>query len=197
MKNIILLFSFFSLSNLFAQENCKKRTLNDVEKGIIREYISDARKNNWYKNDIGIVLVKEDISQLPYFEWNMSVVLDDQQANIDSTFTYAKYHSEIILFKTNTKENIPIHKSTSGCWADIIGDRLYIKPPKQNRPYILTFDGWEDGKPILDENKEIRIIQDPARYNRLDGDDSFRIYQFSLEKGVISKSSFARKKLPK
>lgn len=180
---------------MFLLKTIAKRKLNDVEKGIIREYINEARRNQWYKNDIGVVQVSEDLSQYPYYQWNMSVVLDNERY-LDTTTTYAYYYSDLILFKTiKYGKSYPTEKTISGCWTDIVGDRLYIKPPKQNRPYILTFDGWEDGKPILDENKKIKTIPDGRSFS-LDGDDSFRIYQFSLEKGVVNKSKFGYKSFP-
>ena len=99
MKNIIFLFLYFSLFNVFAQNDCKKRKLNDVEKDIIREYINEAKKNKWFKGDIGVVEVLEDLSQYPYYQWNMSVVLDNERY-LDTTTTYAYYYPDLILFKT-------------------------------------------------------------------------------------------------
>ena len=170
---------------LLAQENCRKRTLNTLEKAIIREYITEAQKSRWFKNDIGIVVVREDLSKYPEKKWEMLTYID-YSFGLDSTYTYALYSSDLILFKTISKESFPINKKADGCWDDVIGDRLYIKPPKQNRPYKLTVDGWEDSKPILDANKKIKIIPD-GRRSYFDGSISDRVYLFSEKRGIIHK----------
>lgn len=111
----------------------------------------------------------------------------DYSFGLDSTYTYALYSSDLILFKTISNESFPIYKKVEGYWDDVIADRLYIKPTKRNSPYKLTFDGWEDGKPILDANKKERISPDMARRFVLDGSITARVYVFSEKEGIIRK----------
>lgn len=171
---------------LLAQENCRKRTLNTLEKAIIREYITEAQKSRWFKNDIGIVVVKEDLSKYPEKKWELLTYID-YSFRLDSTFSYLYYDTDLILFKTITKENIPAFKNIDGCWKDLISDRLFVKLPKENRAYKLTVDGWEDGKPLLNAEKKQVIASDRHRRSYFDGSISDRVYVFSEKRGIIQK----------
>lgn len=65
MKKVFTFIFTLLIFPISAQENCKKRPLNTLEKAIIREYITEAQKSRWFKNDIGIVVVREDMSKYP------------------------------------------------------------------------------------------------------------------------------------
>lgn len=184
MKLIILiLMLLLSHSSSFGQENCKKRQLDSIEKSIIREYINQAVKNNWFEQDMGVVVVSEDFSQLPKVKWEISISIDNSIWP-DSSFTYAKYYSDLILFKNKEQKAYSNSEKINDCWSKIIGDRIYIKPEKQNRSSRLTYDGWEDGKPILSSDKKERIIPDGRRSFTDDARGDIRVYVFSKQNGI-------------
>jgi hypothetical protein len=99
----------------------------------------------------------------------------------------------LILFYNSTNEPKRPNEKIPQSWADLIKDRLYTKPNKQNRPVNMTFDGWEDGKPILENNQKQKILPDGRRFTLDDNKGNYKIYIFSKSRGVIHSGSLPPK----
>jgi hypothetical protein len=108
-----------------------------IKRQILTEFISSCLRNNYWKNDKGIVLLREYQNEEGKQCWLLLPSIDDgYKANPPNRF--ATFNGDIILIfdatsKGMLKESTGNRRALNQCLEQIIGDRVYINPTATSR----------------------------------------------------------------
>lgn len=182
-----IILIFISITSSVCQIPVKK--LNSQEKSVIVEYINNAKKNNLFFQDKGVVRIKETFNDEHEKIWAITLIIDaDLSTNYPTAYT--KYRNEVIFFYekgVEKKESIDSLK-TNSFLNELVGDRLFASTLRKNRPMIDTVDGFIDSEEILNKEKKTKVITD-SRNLSFDGDRT-GLYVLFKKNGMIAKSVF-------
>lgn len=104
---------------------------------ILTEFISSCVRNNYWRNDKGIVLLREYQNEEGKQCWLLLPGIDDGYKDNPPT-RFATFNGDIILIfeatsKGMLKESTSNRSALNQCLYQIIGDRVYIRPTATSR----------------------------------------------------------------
>jgi hypothetical protein len=114
-----------------------KLDTDQTKRQILSEFVSRCVSNSSWKNDKGIVLLREYQNEEGKLCWLLLPSIDDTYRDNPPT-RFASFDGDIILiFDADSKQNV---KPTNGdktalnqCLEQIIGDRVYTRPMIKGR----------------------------------------------------------------
>ena len=116
---------------------CQKVDLsNRMVTSYLREYVSESIRDGYMPKGMGIVKIRKatDLNGLQI--WELNVVLDNAYQD-DPPSEYAQLGETIIIFydfdSANRKVPVSPTPELINCLDEIIGDRVYIRPPSKQR----------------------------------------------------------------
>jgi hypothetical protein len=114
-----------------------KLDTDPMKRQILFDFIRACAQNQW-KNDKGIVLLREYQNEQGKFCWLLSPSIDDSYKD-NPPNRFASFNGDIVLV-FDAESNEPVPQSTVGdkdrlnqCLEQIIGDRVYTRPTIKTR----------------------------------------------------------------
>ena len=183
MKKITSLTLLLLLSiNLLAQELCKREflTKDSLEFKTLVEFEGISLKEGYFINGKGVYEITRYKDKDGNKTWWMSVCVEDSfKDNLPDAYAY--FGSNVVLiYEGDSQGN---RKPTIGnvnkreYLEQIIQDRLYIRPPYQDK--IIVYDGL-DGRPLGKEPNGNFIKRSVNNYKKTGGGPG-RLVKFNIK----------------
>ncbi|AUD06501.1 hypothetical protein [Spirosoma pollinicola] len=114
-----------------------KLDTDQTKRQILAEFVSRCVSNSSWKNDKGIVLLREYQNEEGKVCWLLSPSIDDTYKD-NPPNRFASFNGDIILVfdadsRGMSKESTGDKDALNQCLAQIIGDRVYIRPSIKSR----------------------------------------------------------------
>ena len=149
MKSCLLFIVLFTAITLHGiAQPCKQITIDDTtQRGVLGRYINQSIKGNYFVHDKGVVVVTKFTNELGRPVWLISTAIDDKYKD-NPPLEWATFGQDVVLFY-NARSRFEVIKTKAtpellSCLDQVIGDRLYIRPPVRDRWVNVT---GPDGKP--------------------------------------------------
>ena len=111
--------------------------LEQTKRQILSEFVSSCVRNNYWRNDKGIVLLREYQNEEGKSCWLLLPSIDDSyKDNPPSRFSC--FQGDIVLIydadsRGNVKPTLEDKNGLNQCLEQIIGDRVYLRPTTKTR----------------------------------------------------------------
>lgn len=137
MKKLVLVLVLFSLAWGLRAQPCRKVDLSGQSVSrYLREYISENIRYGYMPQGMGIVKIRRAIDSNGLPLWELTIVLDNAYQD-DPPSEYAQLGETIFLFYDLDAKNrrVPVRPTPEliNCLDEVIGDRVYIRPPSKQR----------------------------------------------------------------
>ncbi len=189
--SLILLIFLFSY-NAFSQ--CQRAFLlnNEVKLKAMREYASRATSYRLISNGKGIFKIIRYFDTDQRENWLIDFEVDDAyRDNLPDAYAY--YIDEVIIIynsaSTHVSPNVTVKPHDSRqfeCFQKIIQDRVYIRPPAQDK--YFEFDGME-GRPLTRDSTGAFIKRPVPNHSMINGSgtEAWIIYEKDMSGYRINK----------
>jgi|GEM_PF-1531052 len=149
MRIIVLIFLVTFGVKTMAQEGCKREYLinTPVKVKLMADYVSSSVRGNFFVNGKGVIKLIRFKDSDGNENWSISVMIDDSyKENLPTS--YALFGIDVILAYDGEDHKAkvnPFDAQKLKCLESVIQNRLYIRPPFQDK--YMTYDGIE-GRPF-------------------------------------------------
>ena len=103
---------------------------------ILSNFVSDLQRDNYFQNDKGIIRMTRYQDEAGDSIWILSPLIDNRYRD-DPPTKFSVFNGRIILvYEGNQAGNSPNNahpEAYNDCLEDIIGDRVYIRPSREDR----------------------------------------------------------------
>jgi hypothetical protein len=145
------IISCLCLVHVGLSQPCHQITIDDPkEKLLLSEYINECVRDHHFIDDKGVVVITRFINEMGRPTWDIRAVIDDAYKDNPPT-EWATFGQDIILFY-DARSRFELPKTTATpellkCLDVAVGDRLYVRPPKQDR-WVETTDPNGKGRRV-------------------------------------------------
>lgn len=110
---------------------------DQTKRQILSEFVSSCVRNNYWRNDKGIVLLREYQNEEGKTCWLLLPSIDDSYKD-NPPNRFACFQGDIILVydadsRGNVKPIVEDKNTLNQCLEQIIGDRVYLRPTVKSR----------------------------------------------------------------
>lgn len=151
MKQILIFVTFCLLTvSVSIAQPCRQIAIDSAQIRIFRSYIDECEREHFFVADKGVVVVTRFNHKSGRPAWRMNLIVDDRYKDNPPT-EWAELTGDIILFYNADTQFSDPYKTTPtpdllSCLDKVIGDRLYIRPPKSDRTIEVERPGKEPVK---------------------------------------------------
>ncbi|HEV7348467.1 hypothetical protein [Telluribacter sp.] len=170
-----LLFLFLKPATSKGQLCQEVKLHDDQQRNLLMEYIQESYRERYFHGDKGVVHLTKSKDSMGKENWYLEAVIDDRYRDRPPT-QWASFNGKVILIY-NSDHHLPgpltdsLKTELINCLQEVIQDRLYIRPPKQDRWYDVEekpgvpIRHAKTGKPL--RSKDVRIQGGNAKNDKI------------------------------
>jgi hypothetical protein len=150
---LFIFVSIFAMLRVNGQP-CRQITITDTtQQRLLYNFITESVRHSYFVNDKGVVVITRFIhEQNKRPSWLIEAVIDDRYKD-NPPVEWAIFNRDVILFYDTKSSQFDVlkHEATPEllrCLDEVIGDRLYIRPPKRDR--------WMDVPGVNGKTRKVR-----------------------------------------